>query len=249
MGTKGTTVALVNNKGGVGKTTVAVNLSCWLAIKGYKILLVDIDSQASASLSLGFTGSSEGENIADIMFNGRPIADIIKNTKITNLDIVVSHRDISTFDQQFSSTDDRNIKLKQQISKIRDRYDYIFIDSPPSLSLLTINALGTADRLIIPVTPDYLSLEGLGLLMNLIDPKEQYRILLSMVDNRLRITEEVITFIRKQFKDKVFHTEINQNVRLKEAPSYGQSIFNYALYSTGAKCFIKLGKEFLQWLD
>ncbi len=248
-GTKGTTVALVNNKGGVGKTTVAINLASWLAAKGYKILLIDLDSQASASLSLGFNRDSGGLTVADILLNNKLINDAVRNTKISNLDIIVSHRDISMFDQQFSNASDKNTKLKQQISKIINAYDYIFIDPPPSLSLLTINALTTANKLIVPVTPDYLCLEGLSLLMNLIDPKEPYRILLSMADYRLRITEEVISFIRKQFKDKVFHTEIKQNVKLKEAPSYYQSIFEYDSNSAGAECFGELGKEFIKWLD
>jgi len=189
-----------------------------------------------------------GMTIADALLNNESIKDAIRNTKIKNLDIIIAHKDISLFDQRFANDPDKNIKLKQQVSKVKDLYDYILIDSAPSLNLLNVNVLTSADKLIIPVTPDYLSLEGLGLLMNLIDPKEPYRILLSMVDHRLRITEEVITFIRKQFKDKVFYTEIRQNVKLKEAPSYYQSIFDYDSQSAGADCFERLGREVMRWL-
>ena len=240
-------IGITNNKGGVGKTTIAVNLSSWLARK-HKVLLIDTDSQNSASLSLGLA-RTPGLTIADVLLNNESIKDAIRNTKIKNLDIIIAHKDISLFDQRFANDPDKNIKLKQQVSKVKDLYDYILIDSAPSLNLLNVNVLTSADKLIIPVTPDYLSLEGLGLLMNLIDPKEPYRILLSMVDHRLRITEEVITFIRKQFKDKVFYTEIRQNVKLKEAPSYYQSIFDYDSQSAGADCFERLGREVMRWLS
>jgi len=240
------TIALINNKGGVGKTTVAINLSAYLANNGKKILLIDLDSQGSAGLSLGYTRNPDGIAITEILFNKKPINEGIRHTKVPNLDIILSREEIADFDQIFSK--DLEI-LTRAIGKIAGKYDYIFLDCPPSLSLLAKNALTSADKLIIPITPDYLAVEGLTLLTKeVLAPNSPYKILINQVDTRLKVTQEVIDFINTQHKGKVFKTVIKQNVRIKEAPSFQQTIYEYDRHCAGADCFRELGKEFLSWL-
>ena len=240
------TIALINNKGGVGKTTVAINLSAYLANNGKKILLIDLDSQGSAGLSLGYTRNPDGIAITEILFNKKSVNDGIRETKIPNLDIILSREEIADFDQVFNN--DMDI-LSRTIKKITKKYDYIFLDCPPSLSLLAKNALTAADKLIIPITPDYLAVEGLTLLTkDVLAPNSPYKILINQVDTRLKVTEEVINFINDQHKGKVFKTVIKQNVRIKEAPSFQKTIYDYDPHCSGAECFRDLGKEFLTWL-
>jgi len=238
------TIALINNKGGVGKTTVAINLSAYLASKDKKILLVDLDSQGSAGLSLGFGRNPEGITMMEILFDKVPVNKGIRKTKVKNLDVILSREEIADFDQVYKK--DLNI-IKRTMDKIKG-YDYIFIDCPPSLSLLAKNALVTADKLIIPITLDYLAIEGLTLLTkDVLAPRSPYMILFNQVDSRLKVTEEIINFVRNQHKGKVFKAIIKQNVRIKEAPSFYKTIFDYDPHSTGAECFSELGKEFLKW--
>ncbi|MBA7656673.1 Sporulation initiation inhibitor protein Soj [subsurface metagenome] len=239
------TIALINNKGGVGKTTVAINLSAYLTSKGKKILLIDLDSQGSAGLSLGFGRNPEGITMTEILFDKAPVSKGIRKTNVENLDIILSREEIADFDQVYKK--DLNI-VKRTMDKINGKYDYIFIDCPPALSLLAKNALVTADKLIIPITLDYLAIEGLTLLTkDVLAPRSPYMILFNQVDNRLKVTEEIIDFVKKQHKDKVFITTIKRNVRIKEAPSFHKTIFDYDKHSSGAECFKELGKEFLKW--
>jgi len=236
------TIALINNKGGVGKTTVAINLSAYLASKQLKVLLIDLDWQRSAGLSLGFGRNPEGITIADILFNNKPVKQGIRNTNIKNIDIIPASSELAN-----KELIDLNM-LKKQIKQVKGNYDFVFIDCNPGLSSLSKNALVSADRVIIPITPDYLSVEGLVLLTKeLIYLDDSVKILFNQIDRRTRNTSEVIEFIRKEYKDKVFKIEIKRNIRITESASWHKSIFDYDPHSTGAECFNELGKEFLKW--
>jgi len=238
------TIALINNKGGVGKTTVAINLSACLAKDNKKILLVDLDSQGSSGISLGFPRNPTGITMTDILFKDTPLKEGIRNTYLKNLDIVLAEKGLTNFDRVHNNI----YILKKCIKQAANSYDYIFLDCPPSSSLLTMNALIAADKLIIPVNPDYLSLEGLTLLTkDILEPDSPFRILINNVDIRRRITVEVINHIRQNYKNKVFTSEIKANVKLTETSSWHKSIFDYDDNSTGADNFRALGKEFLTW--
>lgn len=238
------TIALINNKGGVGKTTVAINLSTYLSRRGRKILLVDLDAQCSAGISLGFSRNTDGVTMSDVLLKSTPTKEGIRNTYIKNLDIILAEKELTNFDRVHNNI----YILKKCIKQVSRNYDYLFLDCPPSSSLLTMNALISADKLIIPVNPDYLSLEGLTLLTkDILEPDSPFKILINNVDVRRRITIEVINHIRKHYKNKVFKAEIKANVKITESSSWHKSIFDYSGKSTGADNYKELGKEFLLW--
>lgn len=249
-----TTIALVNNKGGQGKTTTAVNISAFFSTHNKKVLLIDMDSQNSASLSLGFDKNVNSPNIASVLIDNIPITEAIKKTSVNNLDIITGNISLSNLDITIAGTQARERKLQNSLTPIRKRYDYIFIDSPPSLSLLTINSLLASDYVLIPITPQYLSMEGLRQLLTVINRVkttmkarvELLGIVFTMVDYRMRITQEVIDTLRNHFKNKIFKTVIRQNVKLIEAPSFSKSIFDYAPNSLGAQCYKNLARELLR---
>ena len=247
-------IALVNNKGGVGKTTSAVNLAAGLVAAGRRILLADLDAQGSASLSLGLTRADLTPGSAEVMLEGHPIREVIRPTSVKGLDILPGSMALASADLVLSVVKGREVVLKDALTPIRGDYDFTVLDCPPSLGLLTVNALTAADFFIVPVTPDYLSLEGL---VNLLDAVERIKkgigkaagllgILLTLADYRLNVTEEIGRMIRGYYGRLVFKTEIRGNVRLKEAPSFGKTIFEYDKGSAGAEAYQELTKEVLQ---
>jgi len=247
-------IALVNNKGGVGKTTSAVNLAAGLVAAGRRVLLADLDAQGSASLSLGLTRADLSPGSAEVILDGHPIREAIRPTSVKGLDILPGSMALASADLVLSAVAGREVVLKDALTPIRGDYDFTVLDCPPSLGLLTVNALTAADFFIVPVTPDYLSLEGL---VNLLDAVERIKkgigkaagllgILLTLADYRLNVTEEIGQMIRGHYGRLVFKTEIRGNVRLKEAPSFGKTIFEYDNGSAGAVAYRNLTKEVLQ---
>lgn len=247
-------LALVNNKGGVGRTTTAVNLSAGLANRNHQILLVDLDSQGSASLSLGVNRADLKPSSADVLLGGMSIQRAIRPTTIKGLDLLTGSMELANADLVLGDARGREMRLKNALNPIREEYDFIILDCPPSLSLLPINALVAADTYLVPVTPHYLALEGL---VNLMEAVERVRqgmgtaslqlgLVLTMVDYRNRATREIVDIIRGHYKRQVFKTEIRINVRLAEAPSFGKSIFDYAPSSTGAAAYRRLVTEVLR---
>jgi len=251
----GRTVALVNNKGGVGKTTSAVNLAAGIAAGKRRGLLVDLDAQGSASLSLGLTRADLTPGTAEVILEGHPIREAIRPSSVKGLDILPGSMTLASADLVLSAVIGREVVLKNALTPILGEYDFAVLDCPPSLGLLTVNALTAADFFIIPLTPDYLALEGL---VNFLDAVEKIRsgiggtvaaplgILLTLADYRLNVTEEIGRMIRGYYGRLVFKTEIRGNVRLKEAPSFGKSIFDYDNGSSGAEAYRELTKEVLQ---
>lgn len=250
-------VAVVNNKGGVGKTTSAVNLSAGIAAGKKKVLLVDLDAQGSASLSLGLTRGDLSPGSAEVIMEGHPIREAIRPSSVKGLDILPGSMALASADLVLSAVAGREVVLKDALTPIRGDYDFTVLDCPPSLGLLTVNALTAADFFIVPVTPDYLSLEGL---VNLLDAVERIKkgigkaagllgILLTLADYRLNVTEEIGQMIRGYYGRLVFKAEIRGNVRLKEAPSFGKTIFDYDNGSAGAEAYRQLTKEVLKRIN
>ena len=251
-------VAVVNNKGGVGKTTSAVNLSAGIAAGKKKVLLVDLDAQGSASLSLGLTRADLTPGTAEVILDDLPIREAIRPSSVKGLDILPGSMTLASADLALSIVKGREVVLKDALTPILGDYDFAVLDCPPSLGLLTVNALTAADFFIIPLTPDYLSLEGL---VNFLDAVEKIRsgiggkvaaplgILLTLADYRLNVTEEIGRMIRGYYGRLVFKSEIRGNVRLKEAPSFGKSIFDYDNGSAGAEAYRELTKEVIQRIN
>ena len=249
----GITLALVNNKGGVGKTASAVSLAAGLAAEGRRVLLADLDAQGSASLSLGLVRADLQPGTAEVILDGRQVRDAIRPSSVAGLDILPGSMKLASADLSLADVKGREAVLKAALTPIRADYDFIVLDCPPSLGLLTVNALTAADFFLIPVTPDYLALEGL---VNLLEAVERIRagigkaaellgVLLTLADYRLNVTQEIGGMIRKHYGRAVFRTEIRGNVRLKEAPSFGKTIYDYDAGSAGAEDYRALTKEVL----
>jgi chromosome partitioning protein len=247
-------LAVINNKGGTGKTTSAVNLAAALAMKGRRTLLIDLDSQASASLSLGIDRAGFKPSISDVILEGRGLAGTIRKTAVEGLDLVTGSPDLADADLQLSKMTGRENRLKDAIAPIRADYDFIILDCPPSLGLLAVNSMVAADAFIIPTPPEYLALEGLVGLMEAVqkihegigDACRLLGILLTKVDHRRKVTEEIVQVIRGHYRDQVFRTEIRVDVRLIEAPSFGQTIFQYDRGSAGAEGYLQLADEIIR---
>lgn len=246
-------LAVVNQKGGVGKTTTAVNLAAYLATFGKKILLIDIDPQSNASVGVGIDRSAIQRCLYDVLIDGLPAQEIIQSSSIANLDILPSAPKLAGAEVELVVMENRETKLKDALTSIRHNYDIIIVDCPPSLSLLTINALTAADEVLIPIQCEYYALEGISqlthtleLIRESLNPTLKIRgIILTMFDPRTLLSAQVAEEARKYFGNKVFKTVIPRNIRLAEAPSFGQPIIFYDPASKGAEAYENLCREVL----
>ncbi|KAA0948839.1 ParA family protein [Sporosarcina sp. ANT_H38] len=247
----GRIIAIANQKGGVGKTTTSVNLSACLAHIGKKVLLIDTDPQGNATSGVGVNKGEVQQCIYDILIDDVNIKDVIRSTKVENLDIVPATISLAGAEIELVSTISREVRMKHAIQEAKNLYDYIIIDCPPSLGLLTINALTAADSIIIPVQCEYYALEGLSQLLSTIRLVQKHLnedlmidgVLLTMFDARTNLGIQVIEEVKKYFQDKVYKTIIPRNVRLSEAPSHGEPIIIYDSRSRGAEVYLDLAKE------
>ena len=247
----GKIIAVTNQKGGVGKTTSSINISAALAYLGYKVLLVDIDSQANASTGVGVYKGAVNQTIFDLLIDDLDPRAAILATAEKNLYLIPSSQELSGIDALIMSDKRREYKLKEKLAVLKNDYDFIIIDCPPSLGLLTINALTAADSTLIPVQCEYYALEGLTQLLNTIRIVQKRLnpdlaiegVLLTMLDTRTKLGKDVIDEVKLYFKEKVFNTIIPRLVRLSEAPSFGKSIIDYDLASKGSQYYIDLAKE------
>ena len=250
----GVIYTIANQKGGVAKTTTAVNLSTCLAEMDKKVLLVDIDPQGNASSGLGIDRYSIRQCIYDVLVNEIPISEVMLKTDIPGLEILPATIQLAGAEIELANSVSREIRLKNALKVFKEEYDYIFIDCPPSLGLLTLNALTAADGVIIPIQCEYYALEGLSQLMNTISLIQKHLntqleisgILLTMFDARTNLAIQVVDEVKEHFRDKVFRTIIPRNVRLSEAPSHGQPITRYDKKSKGAQVYIDLAREVIE---
>ncbi|EAF0970453.1 ParA family protein [Listeria monocytogenes] len=244
-------IALANQKGGVGKTTSSVNLSSSLAFLGKKVLLVDIDPQGNASSGVGVNKGEIEHCIYDVLVDDVAIQDVLQKTDLDNLNVIPATIQLAGAEVELVPAISREIRLKKAIDSIRDDYDYVIIDCPPSLGLLTLNALTAADSVLIPVQCEYYALEGLSQLLNTIRIVQKHLnedlqiegVLLTMLDARTNLGIQVIEEVKKYFQNKVFNTIIPRNVRLSEAPSHGKPVLLYDAKSKGAEVYLELAKE------
>lgn len=247
----GKIIAIANQKGGVGKTTTSVNLAACMAFIGKKVLLVDIDPQGNASSGIGIDKAEVERCIYDVLVDDFEVTDVIKPAKVEHLDVIPATIQLAGAEIELVPTISREVRLKRALEKVKKNYDYIIIDCPPSLGLLTINALTAADAVIIPVQCEYYALEGLSQLLNTVGLVQKHLneelkiegVLLTMLDARTNLGIQVIEEVKKYFQDKVYQTIIPRNVRLSEAPSHGEPIIIYDAKSRGAEVYVDLAKE------
>ncbi len=249
----GKIIAIANQKGGVGKTTTAVNLSTILAKSGKKVVLIDADPQGNATSGLGVE-KEDGKSLYDVLINEEPVENTLKDTIEKNLKICPSNMNLAGAEVELVSQMSREQRLKEQLENVKSDYDYIFIDCPPSLGLITLNSFTAANSVLIPVQCEYYALEGLGQLINTINLVKKHLnksleiegAILTMYDIRTNLSNQVVKEVKRYFNDKVYKSVIPRNVRLSEAPSFGMPINIYDPKSKGAKSYEKLAKEFLK---
>tara|TARA_X000000368_G_scaffold152530_1_gene120201 strand:+ start:313 stop:1092 length:780 start_codon:yes stop_codon:yes gene_type:complete len=250
----GKIIAIANQKGGVGKTTTAVNLAAALGVLEKKVLLVDADPQANATSAIGFTVTPEQPGIYELILESVEISKTIIKTKSPNVKLIPSHINLVGAEIELINKNKREFMLKKGLEKIINNYDFIIIDCAPSLGLITLNALTASDAVIIPIQCEYFALEGLGKLLNTIKSVQKTHnqlldiegLLLTMYDVRLRLSNQVVEEVKKHFGKMAFRTIIQRNIKLSEAPSYGEDIISYDASSRGAKGYLSLANELIK---